>query len=766
MTSAPPRIPTATYRLQLQPAFGFVAAAAAVPHIASLGVSHLHLSPILQAVPGSTHGYDVVDHTRVSADLGGEDAFRALAARAAEHGLGIVLDIVPNHMAVPTPESLNRPLWEVLRDGRDSAYARWFDIDWERHDGRILLPVLGAPAEEVADALIVDGDTLRHHEHAFPLRAGTDKLALPELLDAQHYLLADWRRGDAELNYRRFFTVSSLIGLRQEHEDVFAATHATVLRLVDEGLVQGLRIDHPDGLADPAGYLRRLRAAAPRAWIVVEKVLSGDEDLPADWPCEGTTGYDALRRVDGLFTDPDGADPLRALHREQTGVCEGFDYLAQEAKAEVLASGLATEFARLRRALDRAEPVAGAGDIGRALPPLLAAYPAYRPYPGGGSGPIATMAQALTGVPGQVFGAAREIAELALADGEFAVRFGQVAAALAAKGGEDRAFYRWYVLSSLNEVGGEPDHIGLDIAGFHAACERARHLAPAGMTTLSTHDTKRSEDVRARLSVLAELPRAWGERVRTWNEWSRPHRSAFRPGPDGYDTYLLWQTLVGAWPITPDRLVGYLLKAMREAARATTWTEPDPDYEAASEAFVRKVLADDELVADIAEFVAVVDTHARAVSLGAKLVQLTVPGVPDVYQGGELGLYTLVDPDNRAPVDFAREHTGIDADKFLVTTKALWLRRTHPEWFAGDYTPLRARGKEADYAVAFVRGGEAITVVTRLPAGLAAKGGWGGALLPLPAGTWTDALTGCAYTGQARLRHILEDLPVALLTRG
>ncbi|MFI1580606.1 malto-oligosyltrehalose synthase [Embleya sp. NPDC020630] len=763
MTSSPSRVPTGTYRLQLQPAFGFAEAAAVVPRLDSLGVSHLHLSPILQAVPGSTHGYDVVDHSRVSADLGGEDGLRELATAAAAHGLGIVVDIVPNHMAVPAPESLNRPLWETLREGADSPFARWFDIDWTRHDGRVLLPVLGGPVEEVADELIVDGHVLRYHDHEFPLRPGTEKLALDELLAAQHYELAHWRRADTELNYRRFFTIAGLIALRQEDDEVFAATHATMVRLLNEGLIHGLRIDHPDGLADPRAYLERLRAAAPNAWIVVEKILSDEETLPADWACDGTTGYDALRRVDNLFLDPEGADPLRALHREQTGVHEGFDYLAQEARAEVLAGGLATEFARLRRTLDRLEPVAGAGDVGRALPPLLTAFPTYRPYPGAGPGSIAAMARALTGVPGQVSEAAREIAELALADGEFGIRFGQVAAALAAKGVEDRAFYRWYALSSLNEVGGAPDTFGLDIAGFHAACRR---MSPTTMTTLSTHDTKRSEDVRARLSVLAEIPEDWAQRVHAWNDRSRPHRSEFRFGPDGYDTYLLWQTLVGAWPLTPDRAVGYLRKAMREAARETTWADPNPDYEAASEAFVRAVLADDELTADIADFVAAVDRAAHAVSLGAKLVQLTMPGVPDVYQGGELALYTLVDPDNRAPVDFGREHGPLDTLKLEVTSAALRLRRARPDWFAGAYTPLRARGKEADHAIAFIRGGEAITVATRLPAGLAAKGDWGGALLPLPEGRWVDALTGGTYTGQARLRHILEDLPVALLTRG
>src|SRR5690349_13430202 len=300
--------PTATYRLQLQPRFPFRAAADAVPYLASLGVSHLHLSPVLEAVPGSPHGYDVVDPARVRAELGGEEGLRALAHTAREHGLGLVLDIVPNHMAMAPRH--NRALWEVLREGPASPYARWFDIDWEAQDGKVLLPVLGRPVGKETGALKVDGDVLRYHDHAFPLRAGTEGLPLPELLDAQWYRLAWWRLARTELNYRRFFSISELIGVRVEDPEVFDATHGKILQLLDEGVVDGLRIDHPDGLADPDAYLRRLDAATGGRWTVVEKILADGEPLPAAWPVAGTTGYDALRHVDGVLTDPAGSGEL------------------------------------------------------------------------------------------------------------------------------------------------------------------------------------------------------------------------------------------------------------------------------------------------------------------------------------------------------------------------------------------------------------------------------------------------------------------------
>ncbi|MYS47036.1 malto-oligosyltrehalose synthase, partial [Streptomyces sp. SID5998] len=347
-----PVVPTATYRLQLQPEFPFAAAEAAVPYLASLGVSHLHLSPVLEAVPGSAHGYDVVDHARVRAELGGEEGLRALSRTAREHGLGLVVDIVPNHMAVAPRH--NRALWEVLREGPASPYARWFDIDWEAQGGKVLLPVLGRPVGKVIGELSVDGDVLRYYDHVFPLRAGTERLALPELLEAQWYRLTWWRLARTELNYRRFFSISELIGVRVEDPEVFEATHAKILQLLGEGVVDGLRVDHPDGLADPDAYLDRLHTATGGRWTVLEKILSDGEHLPAAWPVAGTTGYDALRHVDGLFADPEGGAELLTAYRRFAAprTDRGGDWAAtaRQAAYEVITHELAAETDRLTRA--------------------------------------------------------------------------------------------------------------------------------------------------------------------------------------------------------------------------------------------------------------------------------------------------------------------------------------------------------------------------------------------------------------------------------
>ena len=372
----PPATPAATYRIQVQPGFTFADAAAWVPYLAALGVTHLHLSPVLEAVPGSTHGYDVVDHTRVRAELGGEQGLRELSRTAREHGLGLILDIVPNHMAVPAPEHLNGPLWAVLRDGPGSPYADWFDIDWAALGGKVLLPVLGEPLPDVLDELSVGrdkragGKVLRYYDHRFPLREGTERLPLPELLAAQYYRLAYWRDARTELNYRRFFTISDLIAVRVERPEVFAATHATVLRLLREGVADGLRVDHPDGLADPAGYLRRLAEACDGRWTVVEKILQRDEPLPAGWACAGTTGYDALDRIDGVFTDPVGAAEVADFYREFTGVSDGrggrWAPTARRAAYRVVTRDLAAEVSRLAASARRAQRPAVVGTGGGA----------------------------------------------------------------------------------------------------------------------------------------------------------------------------------------------------------------------------------------------------------------------------------------------------------------------------------------------------------------------------------------------------------------
>lgn len=798
--------PSGTYRLQLRAEFGFAAAAATVPYLADLGVSHLYLSPVLQAAPGSAHGYDVVDHARISAELGGEQGLRDLAATAAEHGLGIVVDVVPNHMAIPTPASLNTALWSVLRDGPASQYARWFDVDWTRQQRSLLVPVLADRIGRVLEAgEIVLDDTgaepvLRYHDHAFPVREGTEQLALPELVDRQWYRLAHWRVADEELNYRRFFDVGTLVGVRVEDPEVFDATHGLLLALHRDGVLQGFRVDHPDGLADPRGYVRRLAQAAPQAWIVVEKILEGDEQLPVDWPCAGTTGYDALDRLTGVTVDPAGAEPLTT---EWMSVAappwHDFPTVAQDGKRMVLGTSLRTEVARL---VDLAHAVSQDDlrwrDLTRqgieaALLEVLVAFPVYRAYvvPGEPAPPeaVAIVESVLADCRARQPRLADELAFVAdLALGrlglrdtgrrvEFVVRFQQTCGPVMAKGVEDTAFYRYHRLVALNEVGGRPGHFATFPDDFHAWAARQQLAWPAAMTALTTHDTKRSEDVRARIAALSDVPGRWREAVAGWRQRSAHLRSS-AGWPDPETEYLLWQTLVGTWPITPDRLLPYLVKAVREAKVHTSWTEPDEDYESAVLHLAQGVLDDAELTASVAAFVEEVSPLARVATLAQRLLQLTVPGVPDTYQGCEQVALSLVDPDNRRPVDFAGRAAalarldagepprGLDEEKLLVVATALRLRRDHPEWFGpdGSYAPLATT---TTHALGFTRAERVATVVTRRANELEQNGGWRESHVVLPEGRWRDLLTGRDVPGGAvELTGLLDRLPVALLVRG
>jgi (1->4)-alpha-D-glucan 1-alpha-D-glucosylmutase len=655
-----------------------------------------------------------------------------------------------------------------------------------------------------------------------------------ELLTAQYYLLADWRSAGAELNWRRFFDISSLIAIKVEEPDVFAASHGLLLGLVAEGLIDGLRIDHPDGLADPRGYLRQLATATDRCWTVAEKVLSPGELLPPDWQCAGTTGYDALAAVGELFTDPAGAERLGAQYVRLGG---GGDFAAEAwaARREVAGQQLASEVAWLARLLGRlGEPLLAAlplTDRRAILAELLAAFGVYRAYVlpaepvaiDSAAQITAAAAQARPRIPGRLQAAADLVVAMLLgravaanyqgARDDLIVRFQQTCAAVQAKGVEDTASYRWTRLVSANEVGADPDHPGRGMAAFHRFARRLASDWPATMTTLSTHDSKRQEDVRARLAALAESPETWGHEVAAWHQratsiagrtqgsHSGGARGAEPPVGTWPTEYLLWQTIVGAWPIEADRLADYLVKAMREAKRTTSWTEPDPHYEAAMIEFARLALADDEIASRVAAFVGWLGPDARANSLGAKLVQLTMPGVPDVYQGCELAGLALVDPDNRRSVDFNRRKdmltalddgtlaqraappagaqpaeaggalADMDAAKLLVTSRALWLRRAHPDWFTGEYQELRASGAAAAHVVAFSRSGRAVTVATRLPGGLRRSGGWRDTVLAVPSGHWRDLLTGAEFraAGRAsrrlRLADVTAALPVALLVQ-
>lgn len=772
-------VPVATYRVQLQPSFPFAAVAAAVPYIASLGVSHLHLSPVLEAVPGSEHGYDVVDHGRVRGELGGEDGLRALARTAREHGLGLVVDIVPNHMAMAPRH--NRALWEMLREGPGSAYARWFDIDWEAQGGRVLLPVLGGPLGTEIEQFVVDGRELRYYDHAFPLREGTEKLPLPQLLDAQWYRPVWWRLARTELNYRRFFSISELIGVRVEEPEVFDATHAKILQLLEEGVVDGLRVDHPDGLADPDAYLRRLHEATGGRWTVVEKILADGEALPAAWPVAGTTGYDALRHIDGLFTDPAGAGELLGQYRRFTAAQADrggeWESTVRRAAYRVLTHELVAEVERLTRTAHRLcerSPLLSLRDqapwaLRTALCELLARMDVYRPYTSQDASLVVTEeaaaeARAVFVVPEEArsVDAVRDLVLGRSGDGpehaEFRARFAQTSSALRAKSVEDTAFYRYVPLVSANEVGGDPGSPAVSTEDFHAYCARVQRDWPATGTVLSTHDTKRSADVRAAVAVLAECPERWADVLA---EVTRDGAGV----PDPQLAWAAWQTAFGLGPAdeerSGERLRGALLKHVREAGLHTSWTEQNPAYEAVVADFVARGPAVDTRVAALREEL---EPYVRANSLGAALVQLTMPGVPDLYQGTEGEYRALVDPDNRRP--FAPQDEV--SDKFRLTSAALGLRGRRPEVFgdAATYAPLTADGPGAGHCVAFARSGEVVTAVTRLSLRLAEAGGWGDTRLTLPEGRWTDVVGGGReFEGEVRVAELFESLPVALLER-
>ena len=748
-----PSAPASTYRLQVQRDFTLADATALLDHLADLGVGAVYLSPLLRSTTGSAHGYDTVDVTEVDPDRGGEEGLRALLAAAADAGLGVVVDIVPNHLGVEVPAE-NPAWWDVLQHGRDSVHASWFDIDWSRP--RLLLPVLGDDAE-----LSVRDGELRYYDHRFPLAPGSwSEGEDAETVHArQHYELVHWSRGNTELGYRRFFAVTTLAGVRQEDEAVFDATHVEVRAWVERG-VGGLRIDHPDGLVDPGEYLRRLRALAPDQWITVEKILEPGEQLPADWPVEGTTGYDAMREVNGLFVDPGHEHDLTALYQRLTGDERTIAEHVEAGKRMVVTELLVAEIRRM------AALVPAVDDAGSAIAEVAVAFAVYRSYlPDGVADLDHALALAARRRP-QLRDALDALSpRLHDADDELARRMQQLSGATMAKGTEDTAFYRYARFIALNEVGADPDELGIDLAAFHAAQVARQDRQPRSMTGLSTHDTKRGEDVRARLAVLAEIPQAWGEFAEQFLAAVSVPRPAFG--------YFLAQTLVGAGPVERERLHAYAEKAMREASDGTTYTDVDETYEAAVHAAVDAAYDEPQLRAAWDDLVAAVTPHGWTNALGQKLVQLTMPGIPDVYQGTELWDDSLVDPDNRRPVDFdrrralltevRRSHPAVDdtgAAKLWVTTQALHARREHPELFTG-YTPLHASGPAADHLVAFDRGG-AVTLATRLPVGLAAGGGWLDTALALP-GRFVDRLTGREHEVAEQLADVLDRYPVALL---
>lgn len=762
VTDSVTRTPHSTYRLQISPDFDLFEATRVLPYLHDLGVDWVYLSPLLASEPGSTHGYDVVAFDHVDPERGGAEGLDAVSAEARRLGMGVLVDIVPNHVGVATP-SEDPWWWDVLRLGRESEHANAFDVDWAAGDGRILIPVVGDDDEDAITIAVSDSGKgeVRYHDQRFPLAPGTTTL------EEQHYELVNWRAADEDLNYRRFFAVNTLAAVRVEDPEVFAETHVEIRRWFEEGLVDGLRVDHPDGLRDPQRYLEDLAALTGGAYVLVEKILEPGEELPKSWATAGTTGYDALAYVDRVLTDPAGEAPLTELEDKLRGAPVDWARMVHDNKRAVAVGILHSEVLRITRELGRVLDDAPDEDlVADAVAELLACFPVYRSYlPEGREHLDQAFAAARATRPD--LAATYDVLEPVLADGWTAParRFQQTSGMVMAKGVEDCSFYRWSRLTSLNEVGGDPSIFSIGVDDFHEAMAARQRDWPHSMTTLSTHDTKRGEDVRARITVLAEEPAAWEEAL---TELLR-----LAPVPDPAFGSLLWQAVLGAW--TPDhlpdlreRLHGYAEKAMREAGDHTTWTEPDEAYEAAVHAAVDAVFESDEVRDVLVALATRIEEPAQANSLAAKLLALTMPGVPDVYQGSELWETSLVDPDNRRPVDF--EHraavlAGTAADdaatKLHVTCSALTLRRERPELFT-TYTPVTASGAAAGHVVAYDRGG-AITVVTRLPVGLDADGGWGDTVLDLPDGRWHDVLTGRDADG--RLADLLATHPVALLVR-
>lgn len=766
------RTPTSTYRLQIRSSFTLFDAAEKVPYLKDLGVDWVYLSPILTAEEGSDHGYDVTDPSAVDPERGGPEGLLALSKAAREHGMGVLVDIVPNHVGVASPPQ-NPWWWSLLKEGRESPYAEAFDVDWELGGGKVRLPMLGSDVD--LDKLEVKDGELRYYDHRFPLAEGTyTEGDSPQDVHArQHYQLMDWRRADAELNYRRFFAVTTLAGIRVEVPSVFEQAHAEVGRWFTEGLVDGLRVDHPDGLADPAGYLRWLKDLSGGAYVLVEKILEPGEVLPQEFACEGTTGYDALADVDRVFVDPAGQQALDALDSGLRGTAEPADYAAMiRGTKRMIADGiLRSEVLRLARLVPGSYGLS-VDQAADAIAEIIASFPVYRSYLPVGADVLKEACESAAAHRPDLDVAVGTLLPLLLDPANpIAIRFQQTSGMVMAKGVEDTAFYRYTRLGTLTEVGAEPTEFAVAPEEFHRRMQRRQQDLPLSMTTLSTHDTKRSEDARARISVIAELPREWAETLDTLR--------GLAPIPDGPYENLLWQAIIGAWPASRERLQGYAEKAAREAGNSTTWTDPNEDFESKVKAAVDAVFDDAKLAKVVADFVARIDAFSAANSVSAKLVQLTMPGVPDVYQGSEFWERSLTDPDNRRPVDFAVRQAelakldagqlpaaGTEASKLLVTSRALRLRRDRPELFQG-YAPVAATGAAADHLLAFSRGTEASTGVlalaTRLPAGLEAGGGWRDTAVDLST-AMRDELTGAGYgPGPVAVAELLGTYPVALL---
>ena len=827
----PARVPDATYRIQLHKDFRFAEAIQLIPYLARLGISHLYASPFLKARPGSSHGYDVIDHNAVNPEIGTEAELRELMDTLKSHGMGLVPDLVPNHMGVLHAD--NAWWLDVLEKGKGSEYARVFDIDWSR--GKLLLPVLGKHYGQALE----DGElkleqkngrwSVRYFDHRFPLNARStrflklkrpkDTLDLHKILEQQHYRLAYWRVASDEINYRRFFEITDLAGVRQEDRTVFEATHGLILRLAKKGGVDGLRIDHPDGLSDPQQYLERLQETFRRPWVVVEKILADHEQLRSDWPVHGETGYRFVNLLTGVFVDAENEGRFDRIYQRFTGQYERFEDISIRSRHLIMATTLAAELLMLSGWLARI----AAGNrltrdftqsgLSKALADIAARFPVYRSYVSERGvadsdrrwidwAVKAAKRGSLIADP-SIFDFIHGVLTLDAAPPKgtrrqemlrFSMRFQQFTAPVVAKGVEDTAFYRYNRLIALNEVGGHPAHFGVSLKAFHAASEERAKRWPTTLLGSSTHDTKRSEDVRARLGVLSELPSRWRMALRRWSLINRSQRTG--DAPSRGDEYHFYQALIGVWPADTDRLKAYMLKAAREAKVHTSWINPNAEYEAALERFVTQSLANPLFRKELDELVPRLAHLGYLVSLSQALIKVASPGVPDYYQGTELWDFSLVDPDNRRPVEYGVRSKLLDEmaksrpapaelvahlpdgrAKLHVIRQGLAVRKSHaPVFHGGRYTPLYADSGYEENVIAFSleSGGRCIVAVAprlfarRLGDAAAPIGAgfWTESRLPLPAGAYVDVMTQHGHNGGAvPLAQLLADFPVALLVR-
>ena len=950
------QVPLATYRFQFNREFTFRRATDLIPYLAELGVTHCYASPYLRARSGSTHGYDIIDHNALNPEIGSPEEYEHFVAELHRHGMGQILDIVPNHMGVMGSDNV---WWlDVLENGEASAYAQYFDIDWapikDELQGKVLVPILADQYGNVLEngelKLTFNADrgefSIYYHQHRFPInpreyprilgfRVATlerelgstqedflelqsistafghlpvreeitpEKMAernrekevqkrrlatlvarsgrlrafleqnvgelngkvgdprsfdaLHELIKVQAYRLAQWRVAADDINYRRFFDINDLAALSMENPAVFATTHRFILDLIAEGKVNGLRIDHPNGLYDPEKYFRELQAGiADRAnshssekpaYVIVEKILTGDERLRKEWPVSGTTGYEFANLVNDLFVDRSTTTRMERIYRAFLGELIDFPEQVYQAKKLILKVALASELNVLANALSR---IALANrhtcdftlnSLRSALGEIIACFPVYRTYVserGVSSEDRRYIEQAVAAgrkrsnaADLSVFDFIRRMLLIQTSGDEpqwyraaivrFAMKFQQVTSAVMAKGLEDTSFYRYNRLISLNEVGGDPGRYGITVEEFHRANQKRLQCWPDSMLATSTHDTKRSEDVRARINVLSEMPAQWRQNLRRWRDWNRSRRRMLegKPAPSRNDEYLLYQTLVGAWPpeeareeawpIFVQRIESYMLKAVREAKEHTSWANPNEDYENALRQFVHSILdsrKNHRFRNDFAEFHQRVARLAMFNSLGQLLLKLTVPGVPDIYQGNELWDFSLVDPDNRRPVNYEQRQRMLQElkdcgagrvggscvpmllqrwqdgkIKMFVTWKTLHARKQYPELFRrGSYLPLMAHGSRGDHVCAFVRqqeGQKVMAVVPRLcgsllsgnqdnPTGLDV---WGDTRIEIPANTacqWRNVFTGDTLApgaGGVPVASLLSVFPVGL----